>query len=675
MLVLSQEPWSAAQVAAAGDIVAAAAQEARRKAFGELDWLLLLMPLAEDDAPEAEFAEAMGALAAASGAYLAGAARLFPAEGGAAMTVGFLFGPGGEQLIRAGKITPDLIEGFSNTATLPPAEASFPVARLPFANVGILPGEDILFTQHARSLVFHGAELILNPCTERSDRLHESRQFSRFGRAMEGAGYVAVASPKSVKVGALAMDLPGVTAFYNWERPVTVAQGSESFVFPDFDIQALRRKRCMASVTYPAIVRANVFGEGYRRWAEEAGTLPTPSTREGWLQEAERRLALENERFGPKRDDYEMQYDVMSVQPVTFAIPPNTASPDEAMMHNVETTFEYIGGRASAPGTRIAIFPEFWIGGSGGGGAKQRMANHLEPLALKIDGPIFDRIREFATKNKVYVAFQSFEVHEKLPHRVFNSAFLLNDSGDLINVYRKIQCADVWGGFPVSVPGSVYDQYLDVFGYDGLFPVVDTPLGILANTICFDISIPEVTGGLRHYGAELYLHSTAEGHGTEGRIPWDNSRRLRAYENGCYYLSSNAGGRINPNAEIGLDSQSRGMTKMINYDGTQQGIIDGSGQATLVGHIDLSALRRFRADARFNLHLWSNPAAYAGPYTGEVGMPSNLWAGDWLDNPYVGNKALEGVINNYLEKGIYVLPENAPEKIWDRSGGIAIRSR
>jgi len=221
----------------------------------------------------------------------------------------------------------------------------------------------------------------------------------------------------------------------------------------------------------------------------------------------------------------------------------------------------------------------------------------------------------------------------------------------------------------------VFDQYVDVFGYEGLFPVVDTPLGVLANTVCFDVSIPEITSGLRHYGAEVFLHSTAEGHGTEGRIPWDNARRLNAYENGCYYLSSNAGGRINRSNDIGLDSQSRGMTKMINYDGTQQGIIDGSGQAALIGHIDLSALRRFRADARFNLHLWGNPAAYAGPYTGEVGMPNNLWAGDWLDNPYVGNKALEDVINGYLDRGIYVTPENAPEKIWDRSGGIAIRPR
>ena len=266
---------------------------------------------------------------------------------------------------------------------------------------------------------------------------------------MEIAGYVAVASPKSVTVGRLAMDLPGVTAFYNWERPLTVAQGAESFVFPDFDIQALRRKRCMASVTYPAIVRANAFGEGYRRWAAEAGDLPAPTTREGWLREAERRLALADERFGPKLDHYEMQYDVMSVQPVTYAIPPGSTTLQEDMMRNVETTFQYIGGRAAAPGTRIAIFPEFWIGGSGSGGAGQRMANHLEPLALAIDGPVFDRIREFATKNRIYVAFQSFEVHEKLPHRVFNSAFLLNDSGDLINVYRKIQCADVWGGFPV----------------------------------------------------------------------------------------------------------------------------------------------------------------------------------------------------------------------------------
>ena len=116
------------------------------------------------------------------------------------------------------------------------------------------------------------------------------------------------------------------------------------------------------------------------------------------------------------------------------------------------------------------------------------------------------------------------------------------------------------------------------------------------------------------------------------------------------------------------------MTRIINYDGTQQGIIDGPGQAMLLGHIDLAALRRFRADPRFNLALWNDPAAYAAPYSGDVGIPNDLWAGDWLDNPYFGNKALNAAINGYLDKGIYVEPETM-NAVADRSGAVLVRTR
>jgi predicted amidohydrolase len=673
-LILSQEPWSAIDAAGAARIVRAAAAEARRREFGAPEWTLVLFPQAEDIGVEAELVEAMGRVAAASAIYLAGSARLAPVAGEAPATVGFVLGPDGALLLRTGKITPELIEGFVDGTTLPAAQADFPVAKLPFAQVGMLLGEDILFAQYGRALAFNGAELVLNPCIERSDRLIESRTFSRWGRAADSAGFVAVASPRSVTIEGLAVELPTVTAFYNWERSLAQAKGGESFVFPDFDIQSLRRKRIMPTVSFPAIVRANAFGANYRRWADEAGAQSAPITRDDWLDEAQRRLAAEQARVGPKLAKYEEQYDVMAVQPIGHFIPMDSPDTRDLMMRTIDDTLAFVGPRVKSPNVRIVVFPEFWIGGSGGIGGIQRNVTHLEPLAISQGDAVFEKLGKFAQDNGVYVAFQNFELHEKLPHRVFNSAFLLNDSGDVINTYRKQQCADIWGGFPVSVPGSIFEQYLDAFGYEGLFPVVDTPLGVLANMICFEVAIPEVASGLRRQGAEVILHSTAEPHGAEGRLPWDNARRLRAYENAAYMVSANNGGRYGESNAVNSIYQNRGMTRVINYDGTQQGIIDGPGQAMLLGHVDLAALRRFRADPRFNLSLWNDPAAYAAPYSGDVGIRNDLWAGDWLDNPYFGNKALNAAINGYLDKGIYVEPETM-NAVADRSGAVLVRTR
>jgi predicted amidohydrolase len=78
----------------------------------------------------------------------------------------------------------------------------------------------------------------------------------------------------------------------------------------------------------------------------------------------------------------------------------------------------------------------------------QRTVDDMARLSLTSSDPIFDRIGEFAQRNKVYMAFQNFETHPKMPGRVFNSAFLVDDSGNLVHTYRKNQCADVWGLLP-----------------------------------------------------------------------------------------------------------------------------------------------------------------------------------------------------------------------------------
>src|SRR5262249_14606340 len=158
-------------------------------------------------------------------------------------------------------------------------------------------------------------------------------------------------------------------------------------------------------------------------------------------------------------------------------------------------------------------------------------------VAISYPDEVFDRIGAFAQKYNVFVAFQNFEVHPKLPGRVFNSAFLIDDGGKLVHTYRKNQCADVWGFLPDTTPGSILDKYLDIFGYEALFPVADTKIGRLANMICFDNMHPEVAYGLRQAGAEVIMHSTSEPHGGEGRRAWDNARQLRAFENGCYMVS------------------------------------------------------------------------------------------------------------------------------------------
>ncbi|WP_232494668.1 nitrilase-related carbon-nitrogen hydrolase [Novosphingobium kaempferiae] len=659
MLILSQEAWSAGDPARLGQIAGAAVIEARRRGDGGESgdgWMLLLLPHSGVVWPETEAFEALAATAKRHAIHLAGSLAVEPAAGGAVATVGFVFAPDGALSLRTGKITPDLIEGFGDTQALPAAEADFPVAKLPFAQVGMLLGEDVLFSHYARALVFNGAEVILNPTTEAADPLTPARRMSRWGRATDSAGYVASASPRTVEIDGIALKVPTSTALYNWEREVVSAIGDESFVFVELDIEMMRRKRATPQGSMPAIVRADVYARGYRKWAAEAGELPRPDSRAGWLAEARRRMDAEAARVGPKREKYEEQYDICVIQSVPRLIPLGVNNSREIIMRNLAESLGLAESRANIPSVRLVVFPEFWLTGPGGIGGIQRTVQDMEKLAISHGDEVFDEIGAFAKRNKVYVAFQNFEVHEKLPGRVFNSAFLIDDAGELVHTYRKNQCADVWGFLPDTTPGSIIDEFVDLFGYESLFPVADTPIGKIANMICFDNMSPEVAFALRHFGTEVICHSSSEPHGAEGRSPWDNARRLRAFENTAYMISAIDGGEHVAEDSDLLTFFRRGHTRVINYDGTVQGVVDGPGPVVLRAHVDLTGLRRARANPRVNFKLWSDFAAYAGAYSGEIGFPSNLWKSEPYVNPYLGAKELRRVIAEYMERGIYVEP-------------------
>lgn len=661
MLMLTQAAWSPSDVQGLDALAEAAKREAVRQSDSAKPDVLLLLPHAPLGTSEVlSESDAMAVVIAAAfstGLHLAGSAVMQVDGAEAPQTIGFVIAPSGDVLLRTLKISPDLIEGFTDTTSAMGQPADFPVASLPFAKVGMLCGEDIHFAQYGRALAFHGAEIILNPCVERSDQQFDHRVMSRFGRASESVAYVAVASPAQMDDGGVTVKLPSATALYPWEREATAVRGDETFVIPDIDMQLLRRRRVTPQGSFPAIVRADVYGRGYRKAKAQDAIPAAPTTRDGWLQEAQRRLASEADARGPKHPKTEHQYDCMLVQTVARLIPiGGNADPREIIRKNLDEHLSSAGSRLSVPTMRLCVFPEFWLTGPGGIGGVQRTVQNLERMAISEGDEVFDVIGKFAQEYNVYVAFQNFEVHPKLPGRVFNSAFLIDDQGNHVHTYRKNQCADVWGLLPDTTPGSIIDEYLDLFGDDALFPVADTPIGKLANMVCFDNMSPEVAGGLRRQGAEVILHSTSEPHGGEGRRAWDNARRTRAMENCTYMLSAMDGGEYKSHDSEHMTFFRRGHTRLVNYDGSLQGTVDGPGPVLLRAHIDLGALRRARANPRTNFQLWNDPAVYADHYSPDMGFPSNMWAGDPYENPYIGAQAMIDRIESYVEQGIYTPP-------------------
>ena len=655
MLVISQKSWSTAafdgvstEVMSLGDLWR------RRNPLGPASPLILL-PLAEQTHKPPELSDlhsTLGAIAKKSGCYLAGAARVRDEGGVGHRVVGFLYDVEGLPLIAMPKISPSLVEGFADgEVSSLGMEAQFSVARTPIGQVGILTGEDLLFPHLARCLVWSGAEIILHPTIESNDHLFVARRNARAARAFENTVYVVTASAAT---GPNGERRPSTSGLIDWMAKGTDAQGDEGAIFPDLDIEKLRRRRHSIFGVQPLHLRANLFADGYKKMAQRRPAIPSqPRSMESWVGEAKRRLAVANDVPAAPAGAVD-HYDVLLTQDIKKTIQREN-NVDEIRRENIIEAMKLPARLASNPAVRLVVFGEFFMTGQGGHGYRSPLT--LQRLAVRYPGPELELLQDFALKHKTYAAGSSFEIDDKLPGHVFNSAFILNDSGDLIHRYRKIQCADVWGSLPDTTPSSVYDRYLDAFGYDFLFPVANTPLGRLATMVCFDQAHPEVARMLTKYGAEVIIHPSSEGHGS-GRTGWDLARQTRAFENTAYILSAMPGGIYFNPADVGVPStQMRGHTKIVNFDGSIQGVADGSGPCILQGSIDLKALRRARANPLTNLVIWDDPATYVDRYAQDVGLANNLWGPNPLENPYVGFGPLKKVLKSYYDRGIFVPPE------------------
>jgi predicted amidohydrolase len=649
-MIIVQEHWNAADVARLAALLraACAGEPPAADPSGAPLPRLVLLPLADGGGEDGEAAclQRIGAAAAAADVVVAGAVR-YPAG-----TVGFLVGRDGRPLLRSPKILPDLAEGFSDTPSALAAPAAFEVARLPLGQVAVLVGEDATAPQLVRAAMFRGAEIVLNPAREFTDDGFALRQQARMARAYENHLCLATASPAVLtRADGFQERLPPASALYDeWALPVR-ASGAESFLRVALDVEAVRRRRAEYFGNLCVSTRPTIYAPGYRAAvAAQPARGASPTTRAGWAAEGERRAAQWRAAHPPRADAID-RYDILLGQ-VTPRHVVDAASAAQVIARNVDHALDVVGRFAAAPDTRLVVFPEFFLQGSRLGRLPQ-----LFPVAgINLSSsPHVERLARFAQQHRVHLCGAVLEIDDDWPGHLFNTAFILDDRGELIHRYRKIQCADVFG-FMDTTPGSILDRYLDRYGYEALFPVSDTRLGRLATAICFDMNFPELHRAVARRGAEVLLHPTAEPHNIRRRA-WENGRQVRAWENTMYVASAGLGGEYwEPDGELSLFS--RGHSKVVNFDGTVQCVADGPGPVPLGGQIDLRALREARADATHCPLLWDEPAVYAAVYGDTVTIPDNLMRGP-DDRPYAGGRALNEAIARLTAAGVFVAPRAA----------------
>jgi predicted amidohydrolase len=119
--------------------------------------------------------------------------------------------------------------------------------------------------------------------------------------------------------------------------------------------------------------------------------------------------------------------------------------------------------------------------------------------------------------------------------RVRASCLVFDDKGICVTRYDKIHLFDV-----AITKDEVYQESF-TFEPGDKPVVVDTPIGRVGLSVCYDLRFPELYRILAQQGAEIFSIPSAFTKAT-GECHWEVLLRARAIENLCYVLAPNQGG-------------------------------------------------------------------------------------------------------------------------------------
>ena len=183
-------------------------------------------------------------------------------------------------------------------------------------------------------------------------------------------------------------------------------------------------------------------------------------------------------------------------------------------------------GDAAADRCTVAVLPENFAFMPVRGRDK---AEHAEEPGK---GPIQEFLADVARRHNLWVVGGSIPLASPEPERVYGACPVLDNEGHNRATYRKIHL------FDVDLPDceQSYRESHSMYAGDDTM-VVETPIGVLGLTICYDLRFPELYRKLVDAGASLFSVPAAFTAVT-GKAHWHTLLRARAIENLAYVIAA-----------------------------------------------------------------------------------------------------------------------------------------
>lgn len=238
--------------------------------------------------------------------------------------------------------------------------------------------------------------------------------------------------------------------------------------------------------------------------------------------------------------------------------------------------------QAAGAGARIAFLPECFDMVCE---SREQTLLNMEP----VEGPLVQKYKELAARCGIWLSLGG--LHEKVEgqEKARNAHILINDSGAIVSIYRKIHL------FNLEIPGVVrlMESEFSTAG-DRLPEPCETPAGKVGLGICYDVRFPEMGIAYARSGADILTYPSAFTV-TTGMDHWQTLLRCRAIENQCYVIAA---------AQTGVHNHKRssfGHSMIVDPWGAIVAQCS-EGEGFALAHIDSEVLQK----ARSKLPIWTD---------------------------------------------------------------------
>ncbi|WP_346829232.1 carbon-nitrogen hydrolase family protein [Pseudomonas abietaniphila] len=244
--------------------------------------------------------------------------------------------------------------------------------------------------------------------------------------------------------------------------------------------------------------------------------------------------------------------------------------------------------QAAASGAKLAVLPENF---AAMGRRDVAAIGRAEALG---EGPILPWLKLAARDLKLWIVAGTVPLPpEGRPQsKVTACSLLIDDQGQQVARYDKLHLFDV----DVTDNRGRYRES-DDYAHGSNVVVVDTPVGRLGLTVCYDLRFPELYTALREAGAELITAPSAFTAVT-GAAHWEILLRARAIETQCYVLAAAQGGiHPGPRETFGhaaiIDPWGRVLAEQAQGEAVLLAERDSQEQASIRARMPVSNHRRF----------------------------------------------------------------------------------